>query len=122
MFPAVPRGSLQDLARVWHGRVVEQHGKFPQVVRDHDLSEASGIRIRWCQPSMSAGKLDTRHQANTVHLVLISRSPWILAACCHLQAVQRSRYAYGDASMAFDSDMTAKFRRLCTRPHGASAA
>ncbi len=42
LFPAVPRGSPHNLARVWHGRVVEQHGKLFQVVRDHDLSEASG--------------------------------------------------------------------------------
>lgn len=38
--PGVPRGSPYDRARVWHGFFVEQRGKFPQVVRDHDLSEA----------------------------------------------------------------------------------
>jgi hypothetical protein len=50
--------------------------------------------------SPPAGRHDKRHQANAAHLVLIIRSPWILAARCHLQAVQRSRYAYGEASMA----------------------
>ncbi|MFF7351604.1 hypothetical protein ACFZA1_02935 [Streptomyces filipinensis] len=42
LIPGVPRCSPYDLARLWHGPFAEQHGKFPQIVRDHDLSEAPG--------------------------------------------------------------------------------